>query len=116
MDVRVAGGVGRRFAMPLPRVVRNPIPASLSSYDVVAVNPDLATMAPYPMPRPPDIIGATYIITRPARVVRSIADLGRDIPWTRSVAWVTRVIAGAVSRIRAIIISATACNEYSAQE
>jgi len=41
----------------------------------MAVDPDFVTVPPSPVPWPPDVIGATYVITRAANIVRPIADL-----------------------------------------
>ena len=39
---------------------------SVSSHDVMAVDPHSLTIPPSPVPWPPDVIGAAYVITRPA--------------------------------------------------
>ena len=63
----------------------------LSSQNVVAVDPDSLTVAPCPMSRPPDVIGAADVITRAASVIRPIANLDRDSAWVRAIARATSV-------------------------
>jgi hypothetical protein len=78
--------------------------AQLSSRNVAAVDPDPSTVAPCPMPRPPDIIGPAHIITRPASIIGSIANLDGDGAWVGTVARVSAV-AGSVRPITRIIRS-----------
>src|SRR5207248_9480075 len=58
----------------------------LSSHNVVAVDPDSLTVAPYPMSRPPDVIAPAHIITRAAIIIGSITNLDRDSAWVRAIA------------------------------
>src|SRR5437879_12128662 len=81
-------------------------------------------MTTRPVPRNPDVIGVTHIITRAASVIRPIANLDRDGAWvaiarvtsiTGSV-WARTRVTGAVRRISAIIISASACTDSQRKE
>src|SRR5882724_3924564 len=63
----------------------------LSSHNVVAVDPDSLTVAPYPMSRPPDVIAPAHIITRAAIIIGPITNLDRDSAWVRAIARATSV-------------------------
>src|SRR6266705_4432001 len=79
----------------------------LSSHNVVAVDPDSLTVAPYPMSRPPDVIAPAYIITRAASIIGSIANLDRDSAWVRAIARATSVTGAITGSITPIIRSVT---------
>src|SRR5438132_9408535 len=83
----------------------------LSSHNVVAVDPNSLTVAPYPMSRPPDVIAPAHIITRAASVIGPITNLDRDSAWVRAIARATSVtgsitipIIRSVTRARAAVI------------
>src|SRR5438132_14302462 len=63
----------------------------LSSHNVVAVDPNSLTVAPYPMSRPPDVIAPAHIITRAASVIAPITNLDRDRASVRAIARATSV-------------------------
>jgi hypothetical protein len=99
-----------------------------------ACDPDSSTVTRCPMSRPPDVIGATHVITSAAIIIRPIANFDRDGAWgrhsqgtgitrsgghnprNRSVLAITRVtgsvwatrVTGSVCRRTSIIISASA--------
>src|SRR5437879_2929464 len=77
-------------------------------------------MTTRPMPRNPDVIGATHIITRAASVIRPISNLDRDGAWvasiTGSAVWARTRVTGAVRRITTVIISASACTDSQGKE
>jgi hypothetical protein len=87
-------------------------PPRLSSHNVVAVDPDSLTVAPYPMSRPPDVIAPAHIITRAAIIIGPITNLDRDSAWVRAIARGTSVtgaitttpIIRSVTRARAGVI------------
>jgi len=111
----------RNFQCKTPAATQNQPPAARLSHNVMAVDPNVSTSRP--MPRSPDVIGAAHVITSPASIVRSIADLDRDSAWaiagvsgiTRSV-WATSVIRPTVRRVSSVIISASACAQRDGKE
>ena len=85
----------------------------LSSYNVVAMDPDSLTVAPCPMSRPPDVIAPAHIITRAAIIIGPITNLDRDSAWVRAIAratsvpgsvWAITRITGSVPRIPSVIL------------
>src|SRR6266496_1877822 len=70
----------------------------LSPQHVLTVNPNLTTMPPYPMSRPPNIIGTAYVITSATRIVWPIANLHRDGAWV-AIAGIAVPVAGTISRV-----------------
>src|SRR5438552_6288206 len=83
----------------------------LSSHNVVAVDPNSLTVAPYPMSRPPDVIAPAHIITGAAIIIGPITNLDRDSAWVRAIARATSVtgsittpIIRSVTRARAAVI------------
>jgi len=97
------------------------------------VYPDSPAVDQSPMSWPPDVIGSAHVITSTASIIRSIANLDRDSPWT--IARVSGITApvratsvirtGPVSRRRSVItavivVGAPACTErdrnYKEQE
>src|SRR5205807_73147 len=72
-------------------------PPRLSSHNIVAVDPDSSTVAPYPMSRPPDVIAPAHIITRAAIIIGPITNLDRDSAWVRAIARVTGAITGSIT-------------------
>src|SRR5437588_5005999 len=83
---------------PMRRYLRRPQENErsprLSSHNIVAVDPDSSTVAPYPMSRPPDVIAPAHIITRAAIIIGPITNLDRDSAGVRPIASVT----GAMTR------------------
>src|SRR6266481_5358004 len=95
----------------LQRPQENERSPRLSSHNVVAVDPDSLTVAPYPMSRPPDVIAPAHIITRAAIIIGSITNLDRDSAWVRAIARATSVtgsittpIIRSVTRARGVIL------------
>jgi len=81
----------------------------------MTVNPDSLAVAPCPMSRPPDVIGAAHVITSTASVIRPIANLNCDgarvsgISW--AVAWPVTSVVRSVPRITSVISIASTCDE-----
>ena len=92
------------------------------------VDPDSLTVAPCPMPWPPDIVCPTHVIARAVSIVRPVADLdcngtriGGIIPIIGPVSRICTVIGAIipiiwpVSRISAVILIASGYTERNSE-
>src|SRR5947208_7917417 len=91
-------------AANLQRPQENERSPRLSSQNIVAVDPDSLTVAPYPMSRPPDVIAPAHIITRAAIIIGLITNLDRDSAWVRAIARATNVTGAITGSITTPII------------
>jgi hypothetical protein len=78
----------------------------------MAVDPHFLTVPPSPVPWPPDVIGAAYVITRATSIIRPVTNLDRNRAWIACVVrpWTTTII-GSVPRISSISPFTSACTE-----
>jgi len=76
----------------------------------MTVNPDSLPVAPYPMSRLPDVIGAAHVITSTASVIRPIANLNCN--GARASVVRRRSIIRSVPRITSVISIASTRTEY----
>ena len=83
----------------------------------MAVNPDSSAVAPCPMSRPPDVIGAAHVIPRTTRIVRPITNLDRDGTWVRGIPRITWPVRATIIRpaivpwVITIVASTSACTD-----
>src|SRR6266576_2811455 len=85
------------------------------SQNVMAMDPNFLTVPPSPVSRPPDVIGAAYVITRAASIIRPVANLDCNGARVSGISWavartVTAVI-WSVPRISSISPFTSACTE-----
>jgi hypothetical protein len=105
------------------RLPRNTV-RSVSSHDVMAVDPDALTMPPCPMSWPPGVIRVACVVTRAANVVRPVANLDRDGARITSIirsavirsTIIRSTIIRPVARVGAISPFAPACTERGANQ
>src|SRR5207249_1040602 len=79
---------------------------SVSSHDVMAVDPNLLVVAPRPMSRPPNIVRVACVITRAVNVVWPVTNRDRDRGWVTTIvgsAVIRSTIIGSVARLGGII-------------
>ena len=86
----------------------------------MAVDPDSLAVAPSPMPRPPNVIGTTHVITRTTSIIRPVANLDCNGARVSGISWavarpVTAVI-WSVSRISSISPFTSGCTERGADQ
>jgi len=74
------------------------------SQNVMAMDPNFLTVPPSPVSRPPDVIGAAYVITRAASIIRV-----SGISW--AVARPVTAVIWSVPRISSISPFTSACTE-----
>ena len=95
------------------RLRRNTV-RSVSSHDVMAVDPDSLAMSPPPMSRPPGVIRVARVITRPVSVIRPIANLHGHRTWVTSIigSTISTIVGSVVARISSIISFTAYCAEH----
>jgi hypothetical protein len=81
----------------------------------MAVDPDFLTVPPSPVSRPPDVIGAAYVITRTTSIIPPVANLdcngARVSGISSAVARPVTAVIWSVSRISSISPFTSACTE-----